>query len=150
MFKISKMADYAVVVLAEVARQPGALMSAALIAGNTSVSEPTVAKVLKMLSRAELVLSVRGAAGGYRLAREAVRISVVDIIEAVEGPIALTACVDGAEPDCALGACCGVRGRWDSVNLALRSALEGVMLTDMMRPEFKRPREEGEAVYGRH
>lgn len=138
------------VVLAEMARQPGALMSAGLIAEQTRISEPTVAKVLKMLSRAELVLSVRGAAGGYRLAREAVRISLVDIIEAVEGPIALTACVDGAEPDCALGACCGVRGRWDAVNLALRSALEGVMLTDMMRSEFKRPREEGEAVYGRH
>jgi len=139
-----------VVVLADMARYGDALTSAASIAGRTRISEPTVAKVLKMLSRAELVLSVRGAAGGYRLAREAVRISVVDIIEAVEGPIALTACVDGAEPDCALGACCGVRGRWDAVNLALRSALEGVMLTDMMRPEFKRPREEGEAVYGRH
>lgn len=141
------------VVLADMARQGDALMSAASIAEQTQISEPTVAKVLKMLSRGGIVQSVRGAAGGYRLARSAGAITVVEIIEAIEGPIALTACVDGLEPDCALGACCGVRGRWDSVNQTLRSALEGVMLADMMRPTFRgsmRAGEEKGATYGRH
>ncbi len=137
MFRISKLADYAVVVLAEMAGRGDGLMSAAVIAECTGVSEPTVAKVLKLLSREGVVQSVRGAGGGYRLTCPADEIAVVDIIEAIEGPIALTACVDGAEPDCALGACCGVRGRWDTVNTALRSALEGVMLADMMRPALK-------------
>lgn len=134
MFRISKLADYSVVVLADMAGRESALMSAALIAGHTNVSEPTVAKVLKMLSRAGIVQSVRGAGGGYRLSRSAETIAVVDIIEAIEGPIALTACVDGTEPDCLLGSCCDVRGRWDFVNEALRSALEGVMLADMIKP----------------
>ncbi len=152
MFRISKLADYAVVVLADMARTGDALLSAALIAGQTNISEPTAAKVLKMLLRAGLVVSVRGAAGGYRLAHRAHEISVVTIIEAIEGPIALTACVDGLEPDCALGACCAVRGRWDSVNQALRSALEGVMLTDMMRPNTRKTIkvEEKGAAYGGH
>ncbi len=137
MFRISKLADYAVVVLAEMAGRAEALMSAAVIAERTGVSEPTVAKVLKLLSREGVVQSVRGAGGGYRLSCPADEIAVVDIIEAIEGPIALTACVDGAEPDCALGGCCGVRGRWDTVNAALRSALGGIMLADIMRPAVK-------------
>lgn len=137
MFRISKLADYAVVVLADMAERDGGLLSAAVIAQHTGISEPTVAKVLKLLSREGVVQSARGAGGGYRLTCAADEIAVVDIIEAIEGPIALTACVDGAEPDCALGACCGVRGRWDTVNRALRSALEGVMLADMMRPAVK-------------
>ena len=78
-------------------------LSAALIAEQTNISEPTVAKVLKMLLRAGLVVSVRGAAGGYRLLRPAREVSVVEIIEAIEGPIALKACVDGVEPGCGAG-----------------------------------------------
>ena len=148
MFRISKLADYAVVVLVDMAKQGNLLMSAAVIAENTRMAEPTVAKVLKMLSRQGIVLSVRGAGGGYRLARPADQIAVIDIVEAIEGPIALTACVDGAEPDCALGACCSVRGRWDSVNQAMRSALEEVMLADMIAlPRVSEPKGAG---YGGH
>ena len=148
MIRISKLADYAVVMLTSMAQERGVVLSAPALSERTRISEPTVAKVLKMLSRQGIVLSVRGAAGGYRLARPADQIAVIDIVEAIEGPIALTACVDGAEPDCALGACCSVRGRWYSVNQAMRSALEEVMLADMIAPA--RIRERKGAGYGGH
>lgn len=132
MLKISKLADYAVVVLVEMARQPeGQRATAAGLAASTKLPEPTVAKVLKLLGKAGIVTSTRGASGGYALSRDLTGISVAAIIEAVDGPVSLTSCVDGGKGDCFYQGSCGVRGRWDGVNTAIHSALQSVTLSDM-------------------
>ncbi len=129
------MADYAVVVLAALARSDDALMTASGVSAKTGLPEPTVAKVLKLLSREEFLESARGAAGGYKLSMAPEKISVAKIITAVDGPISLTSCVDGSESTCGYESSCAVKGRWNGVNYAVRGALESVTLADMMRNE---------------
>lgn len=131
MIKLSKMTDYAVVVLSHMARGRGVLLSAGNLAEKTSLPEPTVAKILKLLAKRELIESVRGVSGGYRLERGAQDIPVTAIIAAMEGPIALTSCVDDSHDSCALQGVCAMNGRWNPVNRALRSALDKVTLADM-------------------
>lgn len=129
MVRISKLADYAVVVLVRLGA--GAIETAPGIAQSTGIPEPTVAKVLKALAGAGLVASQRGAHGGYRLARPLDLVSVADVVAAIEGPIALTACVEDSATACDAACCCPVRGRWDPVNAAVREALEGVTLAKL-------------------
>jgi FeS assembly SUF system regulator len=125
------MADYAVVVLAALARSD-AQMTASGISTKTGLPEPTVAKVLKLLSREEFLESIRGVNGGYKLSKTPREISVAKIITAVDGPISLTACVDGSDQTCGYENSCAVKGRWNNVNYAVRDALESVTLADMM------------------
>lgn len=131
MIKLSKMTDYAVVVLSRMARSRGALLSAGNLAEKTNLPEPTVAKILKLLAKQELIESVRGVSGGYRLERGAQDIPVTAIIAAIEGPIALTSCVEDSHDSCALQGVCAMNGRWNPVNRALRLALDNVTLADM-------------------
>lgn len=137
MIKISRLADYAVVVLATLkdagTKAGEVMMSAADISREAGLPEPTVSKVLKLLAKAGLVESVRGAGGGYHLGRPVADMTVSDVIMAVDGPISLTACVDGADHVCDYAVRCPVRGRWDEVNFAIREALENVALADMLR-----------------
>lgn len=130
MLRVSKLTDYAVVVLARLAGD-GAMQPSPALAALTGVPEPTVAKVLKSLGTAGLVASQRGARGGYRLMRPLEAISVADVIAAVDGPIALTACVDGGHAACDVSTLCAVKGRWDLVNDAIRQALTAITLADM-------------------
>ncbi len=133
MIRISKLADYAVVLLSEMAKDEAALHQTSALSVNLFLPEPTVAKTLKLLVRGGVVNSVRGVNGGYRLARGAGDISIADIVVAIDGPIALTACTeDDGAIDCLIQGQCSVRGRWDSVNTALRASLEGISLLDMM------------------
>lgn len=136
MIKVSKMADYAVVVLASLAEGEGNLMNAGQISGATGLPEPTVAKVLKLLARENILQSVRGAAGGYRLSLPPAEIPVARVIAAIDGPISLTSCVDGAAT-CSFENRCSVKGRWNGVNLAIKNALENVTLVDMLRKPVK-------------
>ena len=140
MLRLSKLTDYAVVVLIRLAEGDRATCRAGHcepvqtspgIALATGVPEPTVAKVLKSLASANLVLSLRGARGGYRLARPLSSVSVADVIAAVDGPIALTACVDGGAGGCDVQWLCAVKGRWDLVNDAIRATLGDISLEDM-------------------
>ncbi len=135
MLRVSKLTDYAVVVLTRLSgggsAEDGPVQTSPSIAALTGVPEPTVAKVLKALGTAGLVVSQRGARGGYRLIRPLETISVADVIAAVDGPIALTACVDGAPGTCEVSVMCAVRGRWDLVNNAIRQALTAITLADM-------------------
>ena len=130
MLRLSKLTDYAVVVLVrlsggvDVQTSPG-------IAAATGIPEPTVAKVLKALAGGGLVVSQRGARGGYRLARGLIGIRVADVIAAVDGPIALTACVEGSPSECESREQCPMRGRWDPANDAIRHALSAITLADM-------------------
>ncbi len=132
MIKISKLADYAVVVLATLGQSDKALMTATGISAMTRLPEPTVAKVLKILAKGEILESVRGANGGYRLTKSSHAITVADIVRTIDGPIALTTCVDNNHAACDFEAGCPVKGRWDSVNVAVRAALESVTLADML------------------
>lgn len=135
MFRLNRLTDYAVVVLAQMARDRDTVRTAPHIAEETGVPVPTVAKVLNALARDGLIVSQRGAAGGYRLGRSPEEITVAEIIEALEGPIALTACVDGQVGHCESESMCPMRGNWDQVNGAIRTALNGVRLSDMT-PSF--------------
>lgn len=138
MIRISKLADYSVVILADLALDKQGLQSASDLAKKTNLAEPTVSKVLKMLVKAEIVNSVRGANGGYQLCKAPHQIGVSQIIEAIDGPIAITACAGEVEHDCGLIQSCSVRGRWSKVNYALLSALKDVTLADMMGCEGNR------------
>lgn len=130
--RLSNMADYAVVVMSAAARHCGtARASAADLAGETGIPVPTAQKLVSLLTRAGLLRSARGAGGGIRLARPAASISLADIVEAVEGPIAMTACVDHGAHDCGLEACCAVKPHWGAVNEAVRGALTGVTLASL-------------------
>lgn len=130
MFKLSKLTDYAVVVLVRLSREDAVRTSPGLSLA-TGIPEPTVAKVLKALGAAGLVASQRGARGGYRLARPLDAIPVADVITAIDGPIALTACVDGGACEC--HHYCSMFGRWDPVNAAIEAALAAITLADMER-----------------
>ena len=130
--RLSNLADYAVVTMSAAARHCGGeRTSATELASETGLPLPTVQKLVSVLSRAGLLRSTRGAGGGLQLARPAAAISVADIVEAVEGPIALTACVEGSE--CTIDHDCRVRPHWPIVNEALRGALADIPLTQLAR-----------------
>ena len=132
--RLSNMADYAVVVMGAAARHCGGLRtSATQLASETGIALPTVQKLVSILSKAGLLRSVRGAGGGIQLARPAAAITLADIIEAVEGPIAMTACCDSGKHDCALEGKCLVRPHWALVNSAVRGALAEVNLAGLAR-----------------
>jgi FeS assembly SUF system regulator len=135
MLRLSKLTDYAVVVLIRLAEgdrsDAQAVQTSPCIAAATGVPEPTVAKVLKALAASSLVSSQRGARGGYRLTAPLSTVSIADVIAAVDGPIALTACVDGSPGCCDVQGLCAVKGRWDLVNDAIYQALSSISLADM-------------------
>jgi FeS assembly SUF system regulator len=131
MLRLSKLTDYAVVVLVKVADGGDGVQTSPGIAAATGIPEPTVAKVLKLLAGAGLVSSQRGARGGYRATRPLASVPIAEVIAAIDGPIALTACVDGASSCCESEHRCPMRGRWDPVNNAIRRALSGITLADM-------------------
>jgi FeS assembly SUF system regulator len=136
MLRLSRLTDYAVAVLVRLGRAQGVETTPG-IAASVGIPEPTVAKVLKALANGGLVVSQRGAHGGYRLAKPLLEIPVADVIVAVDGPIALTSCVDGAM-SCESQSLCPVVGRWDPVNHAIREALSAITLADMARAAIPR------------
>ena len=131
--RLSSLADYAVVMMAAAARHCGATcrLNATLLAGETGLPLPTVQKLVSKLSAAGLIESARGTGGGFRLSRPPAAISVADIVEAIEGPIALTACVDSGRHDCAVEGTCRVKPHWNAVNGAVKGALAGVSLAQL-------------------
>lgn len=136
MIRINRLTDYAVVVLVEMSRGTD-VRTSAQIAGDTGVPLPTVAKLMKLLAHGGLVSSHRGAAGGYSLRRAATAITVADIIEAVEGPIAITTCVVEGDEQCGIERLCPMHGHWSRINQAIRASLNNISLADMAAaPEF--------------
>ncbi len=131
--RLSSMADYSVVIMAAAARHcGGARVSASELAEETGLPAPTVQKLAGLLSKAGLLRSSRGVGGGLQLARPAAAITLADIVEAVEGPIALTSCVEEGRHDCTLEDACAMRPHWPGVNEALRGALANVPLTQLV------------------
>ena len=130
--RLTSLADYAVVMMAAAARHPSdARLSATLLSDETGVPLPTAQKLTGRLAAAGLLATARGTGGGIRLARDASAISLADIVEAVEGPIVMTSCIDEQRHECALEACCQVRPHMGLVNGAVRGALAAVPLTQL-------------------
>ena len=132
--RLSNMADYAVVVMSAASRHCGsARVSATDLAAETGLALPTTQKLVSILTKAGLLRSARGTGGGITLARPAAAITLADIIEAVEGPIALTSCVDTGNHSCAMEGNCHVQPHWAVVNGAVRGALAEINLAGLVR-----------------
>ena len=130
--RLSHLADYAVVLMTAAARRPaGARLSATELAGETGVPLPTTQKLMGQLAASGLLTSARVVSGGFALSRVATEISLADIVEAVEGPIAMTACVEAGKHDCGVEQTCRVKPHWNAVNTAMRGALAGVTLESL-------------------
>lgn len=130
MLRISKLTDYATVLLASLAAAPELQRTAAELAAATHVAAPTVCKLLKQLQRARLVSSARGLRGGYRLARPAAEITAAQILDALEGPVALTACAS-TQHHCDLESTCRVGTAWQRMSATIRRSLEEITLADL-------------------
>src|SRR4029079_14037867 len=132
MIRITKQTDYGIVLLTYLAAHPERQLNAPELAAETHLPPPIVSKILKLRAREGLLTSHRGVKGGYGLARQAEDISMAEIIAALEGPIAITECIS-VEGDCSHETLCPVRSNWQRINLAVRSALEGISLAEMAR-----------------
>ena len=137
MLRVSKLTDYATIVMTCLVDAGDRVLSAQCLAERARLVVPTVSKLLKQLAQAGLVVATRGINGGYRLARTPQRISVADIVIAMEGPIGMTECSAHA------GLCdhephCGVRVNWQRINQAIADALASVTLGDMVKSPPKR------------
>lgn len=144
MLRMSKLTDYGTLVLAQLAADWGRLRSAGQVAEATHIAQPTVSKLLKSLARAGLVVSSRGAQGGYALSRSPAEISAADIIDALEGPVAITEC-SASTGACDIEQFCRVGRAWQRINTSIRHALKDVTLEDLQRnveplppPDLKR------------
>ena len=135
MLRVTKLADYGIVIMTFFAAHNVSDSCAARdVAGAVKLPLPVVSKVLKMLAREGLLISLRGAKGGYGLARNPREISVAAIIHALEGPIAITECNDRVHGGCGLESGCSVRANWNLINRAIHSALEKITLAEMTHP----------------
>jgi FeS assembly SUF system regulator len=134
MLRISKLTDYGTMVLACLALQPDRRHTATVVAERTRLGLPTVSKLLKSLHRAGLVTSMRGARGGYQLARPAAEISAAEIIDAIEGPVAITEC-SGHHSACDLETVCSTGTAWQRVNTAIRQSLDELSLAQLSGQE---------------
>ena len=133
MLRITKLTDYAIVVLTHCADEDQ--YTARDLADRSQLPRPTVGKVLKTLARAGLVVASRGKKGGYSLARPAKEISIAEIIEAIEGPIALTECGDPTAGQCEMEGGCPVKAHWQKISAVVRRALENVSLEVLRQPD---------------
>jgi FeS assembly SUF system regulator len=138
MLRMSKLTDYGTLVLSELAANPAEPSSAGVVAGRTHLALPTVSKLLKALTRSGLVVSTRGSQGGYALARPPEQITAAEIIDALEGPVAITEC-SAHSGTCDLEAYCHVGGAWQRINISIREALQEVTLADLQRERRPMP-----------
>lgn len=133
MLRLSKLTDYATVILSLMARDATQIHAAIDIASVTGIALPTVSKILKLLVNAKVLSSTRGAKGGYSLARTPEKITIATVISALEGPIALTEC-SISQQGCEQALGCGIRANWNLINQTIYNALESVTLADMIKP----------------
>jgi FeS assembly SUF system regulator len=131
--RITKQTDYGIVLMTHLAQTGDGQHSAPELADTLRIPLPMVSKILKILTRDGLLASHRGVHGGYSLARPARHITVDQIVGSLEGPIAMTECVEDHH-DCARESFCAVRGNWQVINRAIHGALQGITLADMVRP----------------
>ena len=147
MLRVTRLTDYATLVLTVMAARPEAVHSAAELAERARLEAPTVSKVLKPLAHAGLVAGFRGVNGGYRLARPPASISLYEIVAAMEGPLGMTECSVHAG-HCGIEDHCGVRANWRRVNDVIAEALRGMTLAQMLAPPRARRQIESRLVAG--
>ena len=135
MIKLNKITDYAVVILGLLSSRYPNKFSTSKISGETGLPVPTVAKVCKLLNKANLILAGRGANGGYYCEIPPSEINVADIVESIDGPIAITACLDESDDLCNTQSICLLSGNWNKANNAILEALKSVSLSDLLNPE---------------
>ncbi len=133
MLRISKLTDYSTVILGEMARSNAVTFTTAELADLTGIAQTTVSKVLKLLGKSSLVLSIRGANGGYQLAGKPEHITVAQIISAMEGPIGITECCSTSET-CDQVSNCHISGNWGVINRAIETTLQTISLADLVSP----------------
>lgn len=153
MIKLSRMADYAVMIMTHISvityksgKVEPVLISAHDLANATGLSDSTVSKVLKLLTKGKLLVSERGANGGYKLIKPASQISVASIVESVDGPIALTDCLTDSRSLCAVEHNCGTKTGWMRINEGVRNAFTAVSLEDMTHDECWNNKMVGESI----
>lgn len=134
MVRLSKLTDYAIVLLTKMASAPDAVHTARELTAWSQLPITTVSKVLKLLASGALLTSIRGKNGGYALARPPSRISVASIVEVMEGPVELTECSSPSPGQCQLEHSCPVRGHWRRINSAVVRALEELSLAELAAP----------------
>ncbi len=134
MVRLSRLEDYAVLAMTHIANEARYLHTGPELAAALALPGPTVSKVLKALGRAGLLTSHRGVKGGYALSRAPEDISIADIVAAVEGPIALTECIEDAPGDCERSGFCPTHGNWQVINQAVEQALARISLSEMASP----------------
>ncbi|MEZ5757713.1 MAG: SUF system Fe-S cluster assembly regulator [Emcibacteraceae bacterium] len=132
MIRLSNLADYAVVLMSNIAARPDDIHTAFKLNADTKVPLPTVSKILGKLAKADLLISHRGIGGGFILNSEKSDISIADIIEAVDGPVQLTNCLGEHETSCDFEPVCMTRSKWDKINRAVYEALDSVSLSEMV------------------
>ncbi len=134
MLRMTKQADYGIVLMTYLASQPTRRIAAPELAAETSLPLPTVSKILKLLCREGLLESHRGVKGGYSLARHPQQITVAAMISALDGPIAVTECIEDTPGVCSQESNCRLRANWQLINQAMRQALEGISLAELINP----------------
>jgi FeS assembly SUF system regulator len=138
MLRIGKLTDYATVLMTALAQRQGEVLAASELAETAHLELPTVSKLLKQLCAAGLVESRRGIQGGYRLARAASDISILEIVVALEGPLGMTEC-SAVQGSCGHEPHCRVQGNWQRISRVIETALAEVSLADMLRGEHALP-----------
>ena len=135
MLRMTKQADYGIVLLTQMSYERDRFQNAPELADEAHLPQPIVSKILKQLARHGLLESHRGVRGGYSLARRPAEISVAEIISVLDGPIAITECIDDSPGECSQEPICPLRGNWQRINLAIRQALEEITLEDLLLPQ---------------
>lgn len=131
MIRLTNLADYGVVLMCQMAKAPVDIHSAFQLAQETGIPVPTVSKILGSLSKAGLLNSQRGLKGGFMMTRKPREVSMADIIEAIDGPIALTNCIEHSPGDCCFEAGCAMRPHWQAINEAVKGALSKISLDEV-------------------
>ena len=151
MIKLNRMTDYGVMITVHVCRGGNNISTAPSLSLTTGLPLPTVSKILKKLAKKQIITSHRGVNGGYSRRRPLSQISVAEMIEALDGPVVLTACVEGAEDSCNVESLCPVSGGWNRVNKAIRNTLEEISLEELCMsaklPELVKPTD-GDEISG--
>ena len=135
MLRMTKQADYGIVLMTFLASHPNRRFAAPELAAAVQLPLPTVSKILKLLGRESLLESHRGVKGGYSLARDPQRITVAAMISVLDGPIAVTECIEDTPGECSQESVCHLRGNWQRINLAVRQALESISLAELTHPQ---------------
>lgn len=135
MLKLSKLTDYAVIVLGCLGTQAGKPVSASFVSSQTKLPEPTVQKVLKLMAGAKIITAIRGASGGYMAPLSLHCISIADVVEAIEGPLELNPCTNDTDADCALAKMYAPKNKWNKVNVAIKKTLDNIRVSDLIAPQ---------------